>query len=231
LEDRAETGQDDAMDTPVTRADVRSVALAALADVGDGLPLDAGERALVDFGLAVSVTSLDRAAIGQRIASAYDAGASAQQIQEIASLVSGLGVHSLMASAAEIYSEGVRRGGMTGGPLTADQQRLWQHHVGDDPFWVAFEREVPGFLQAMLRLSPEQFSAFFDYCAVPWKSGTVSARLKEIVAMAVDATPAHMFLPGFRLHLSNAIMLGAGRLAILEALDLAAGAPPHPGTR
>jgi hypothetical protein len=48
--------------------------------------------------------------------------------------------------------------------------------------------------------------------------------------MACDATPAHRFLPGFKLHLANAVMLGAGALAINEALVLAAAAPEHQGT-
>ena len=74
-----------------------------------------------------------------------------------------------------------------------------------------------------------QFSAFFDYCAVPWKSGRVRAVLKELIAMACDATPAHRFGPGFRLHLRNAIALGAGRRAVMETLEIAAAAPAHDG--
>jgi len=105
----------------------------------------------------------------------------------------------------------------------------WAARVGEDPFWSAMEDELPGFLRAMLRLSPFQFDAFFDYCAVPWKSGLVRARVKELLAMASDATPAHLFMPGFRLHLANAISLGAGRRAIDECIELAACAPPHVG--
>jgi hypothetical protein len=47
--------------------------------------------------------------------------------------------------------------------------------------------------------------------------------------MAGDATPSHRYLPGMRLHLANAVRRGAGRTAILHALDLAAEAPAHPG--
>jgi hypothetical protein len=57
----------------------------------------------------------------------------------------------------------------------------------------------------------------------------VRARVKELLAMACDATPAHVFMPGFRLHLANAISLGASRQAIDECIELAALAPPHIG--
>jgi hypothetical protein len=49
------------------------------------------------------------------------------------------------------------------------------------------------------------------------------------MSMAADATPAHRYLPGVRLHLANAIRLGTGRRAVLHAFDIAAAAPPHPG--
>ena len=146
-------------------------------------------------------------------------------------LVSGLGVHSLMISAVIVLEEAQRRGLAPGGDmLDAERQALWDARVGDDPFWTNFEREMPGFLKAILILSPDIFTGFFDYCAIPWKSGTVPARVKELIAMASDATPAHRFGPGFRVHLGNAIKLGCGRAEILEALNLAAAAPPHCGT-
>src|SRR3546814_20730963 len=63
--------------------------------------------------------------------------------------------------------------------LNAERQALWDARVGDDPFWIDFEREMPGFLKAMLILSPDIFTGFFDYCAIPWKSGAVPASSEE----------------------------------------------------
>lgn len=189
------------------------------------------ERSLIAFGVAVSVTALDRLAIDQAIAGAFAAGATATQVQEIVSLVSGLGVHSLMGSATAIVAAATDRGQDFTQPLDEGQERLWNSHVGNDPYWVQFDRAVPGFLDALIRLSPNQFEAFFTYCAVPWKNASVRARTKELTALACDATPAHRFLPGFLLHLDNAIALGVGRGSIMEALDIAAAAPVHRGMR
>lgn len=206
--------------------ELRAQAERTLAGREDGPSLDALDVALIRFGLASSVTSLAPAAIDATISEAMRAGASSMQLQEVVSLVSGLGVHSLMSTAVRI----AKAAGIDNRALSADEQMLWDRHVGEDPFWTGFERELPGFLGAMLRLSSDQFVAFFDYCAVPWKSGTVRARLKELIAIACDATPAHRFVPGFRLHLANAVSLGIGRRQIMEALDLAALAPEHDGT-
>ena len=218
-------------DLPPTVSDLRALARESTMALPEGAPLSPFETALLGVGLTASVTLLDRSAADAAIDAAFAAGASSQQVQEVVSLVSGLGVHSLMMTAPMILAAAARAGEPVDLPLTVAQQDLWDQHVGEDPFWASFEREMPGFLEAMLRLSSDQFTAFFDYCAVPWKSGAVRARIKELVAMAVDATPTHRFLPGFKLHLANAIALGVGSVAINEALDLAEAAPPHIGTR
>ncbi|MNG36489.1 hypothetical protein D3C84_1235290 [compost metagenome] len=67
------------------------------------------------------------------------------------------------------------------------------------------------------------------YCAVPWKTAALRAYLKELISLAVDAAPSHRFMPGLRLHLANAVQLGVGRKAILQALAIASDAPLHRG--
>ncbi|MFW2829443.1 carboxymuconolactone decarboxylase family protein [Sphingomonas sp. ID0503] len=208
--------------------EIRKLALDLATEGGE--PLSELDRALINLGVRSSVTSLDRPAIAESVGAAFAAGATPAQIQEILSLVSGLGVHSLMVACASVVQQARANGYQIAETLTPQQDELWLKYVGDDPFWRAFERELPGFLRSMLLLSPDQFEAFFLYCAVPWKSGQVRARIKELTAMACDATPSHRFMPGFRLHLANAIALGAGHIAIAEVLDLASAAPDHQGT-
>lgn len=214
----------------LTVDDVRDEAEALIANAADGDPLDPVARALIDLAVKASVTSLDVPAFEAAMAAALDAGASAVQVQEIISLVSGLGVHSLMVSARRLVELAVARGDAAlAGPLDPAQQALWDRYVGDDPYWTAFEADVPGFLDALLRLSPEQFRGFHDYCAIPWKTGSVRALTKELAALATDAAPTHRYMPGFRMHLRNALKLGAGRTAVRETLAIAAAAPVHPG--
>lgn len=215
------------MRSVATLDELHAFAAAALDEITEGDALDPMEIALIRLGLAASVTALDHDAIQVAIEGAKQSGATPAQMQEVVSLVSGLGVHSLMATAMPL----AQAADVESNPLTSEQQALWDKYVGDDPFWTAFEAELPGFLEAMLKLSEDQFIAFFNYCAVPWKSGQVRARLKELIAMACDATPAHRFGPGFRLHLGNAIKLGAGRRAVMETLEFAATAPTHQGWR
>jgi len=209
---------------------LREEAERACAGIDAGEQLDALSSSLVSLAVAVSVTLLDRRLIDVGISAAFDAGASIEQVQEIIALSSGLGVHSLMASSVAVLDEASRRGLLDEtAPLDERRKALWDQYVGNDPFWDAFTLHVPGFLTAMLRLSPDLFVGFFEYCAIPWKSGTVRGKVKELAALACDATPSHRFAPGFRVHLANAIKLGVGRKAIMQALDIAADAPAHHG--
>lgn len=216
----------------ISVADLRAIAEERCTDIDIGEPLEPLQSALIALAVSTSVTLLDRKEIESAIALAFDVGATVEQVQEIVALASGLGVHSLMASVVPILDEARRRGLIDSNEqLDPERQALWDKHVGSDPFWNAFSDELPGFLIAMLRLSPDIFVGFFEYCAIPWKTRTVRAWIKELAAMACDATPSHRFGPGFRVHLANAIKLGVGRKAIAQTLDIAASAPIHQGYR
>ncbi len=215
----------------ISIAALRAEAEEITGEIADGEPLAALDAALVTLAASASVTALNRAPIDAAISQCFDAGATVEQVQEILALTSGLGVHTLMVSASAVLAAASARGLIdTAAPFDPERQTLWDRHVGDDPFWTGFSAELPGFLEAMLRLSPDIFTGFFEYCAIPWRSGTVRARIKELAALACDAAPSHRFRPGFRVHLKNAIALGVGRRAIMQALDIAAAAPEHRGT-
>jgi alkylhydroperoxidase/carboxymuconolactone decarboxylase family protein YurZ len=213
----------------VSLARVHEVAHELLADVPDGEVLDETAAALIRLAVHASVTALDGPGTTQAIDAALDIGASPEQVHETLVVVSGLGVHSLMEGSHRVVETMRKRGQTVDGPLDAERAALRERFQGGDPYWDHFEREVPGFLDSLLRLSPQAYEAFFVYCAVPWRTGAVRGRVKELISMAADATPTHRYLPGMRLHLTNAVRLGVGRRAILDALEIAAQAPGHPG--
>jgi alkylhydroperoxidase/carboxymuconolactone decarboxylase family protein YurZ len=212
--------------------DLRAEALAALNGAEEGPGLDEASSALIGLAVRVSVSCLDVDETERFVNRALDAGATASQIHEAMVLVSGLGVHTLMEGSRRLAGILQQRGDSSlTAPLDPNRAALHAKYIGSDPYWESMEREAPGFLGALLRLSPDAFEAFFIYCALPWKSRALRALTKELIAIAVDSSPTHRYLPGFRLHLGNAIGLGAGRKAILQALDIAASAPLHRGVR
>jgi alkylhydroperoxidase/carboxymuconolactone decarboxylase family protein YurZ len=216
----------------VSLSDIRDEAIRLLQGVEGGPSLDVQTSELIAFAVRVSVTTLDSVSAQTHAQCALDAGATMEQLHELVLLVSGLGVHTLFEGTRLVNRLAVpvaSAQGVSTPPLDEERQRLWDAWIGQDRYWQGFEREVPNFLIELLQASPQGFDAFFRYCAVPWTMGKLPPLTKELVSMAVDATPTHRFLPGMRLHLRNAVKLGAGREAVLKVLEIAAAAPAHPG--
>jgi alkylhydroperoxidase/carboxymuconolactone decarboxylase family protein YurZ len=212
----------------VSLDDVRAAVEELIAPLPDGDPLDALARALVQFGLRICVTTLDVDGAAEWAARALDAGASPEALEEIAVYISGVGMHALIEGTRVLAR--VLEG--RGEPLPErdpEREALWDRYRATGSFWRAFDANVPGFLEPLLRLSPEGFAGFMEFGAIPARTGHAEGLVKELIAVAADATPAHRYLPGLRAHLQNAIRLGAGRIAVLEVLDLAAAMPEHRG--
>ena len=61
----------------------------------------------------------------------------------------------------------------------------------------------------MLELDPELFAAYTEFSSVPWRSGTLSPKVKEFVYIAFDTAATHLYVKGLKLHIENAIGYGA----------------------
>lgn len=215
------------MTSPVTQEEIGSQAEALLSGVPEGAPLTDLQRSLLRFALDVSATTLDVAAAADRFGDAIHSGATPDQLQEIVTLQAAIGVHS--------FFEGSRIVALSAGPLASRgpfdpaRQELWDRHIGDRRYWIAMREEIPGFLESLLWVSPEAFRAFIDFAGLPYRTGHVDTLTKELIGMASDASVSHRYLPGMRMHLRTALRMGAGSIAIREALDIAAASSPPVG--
>ena len=190
-----------------------------------GQPLSVADGHLVDFAVATSASCLDMERAEEAGRSALENGLTPAHLHNALELVTCLGVHSLMEGSALVQA-------LAGAPkedLDAEREALWQRHVAADPYWIDFEKQVPGFLDALVRQSPTAFTGFFALGALPWRSRTLSAVQMELISIAVDSTPSHRYGPGFRHHVENALKVGASPRQILETMERSAAGPEHPG--
>jgi alkylhydroperoxidase/carboxymuconolactone decarboxylase family protein YurZ len=211
-------------------AGLRAEVQRLLANAGEGEPLDEVTRTLVGYAVSASVTTLDFHVADQYAARALDLGVTPEQLHEVLVLVSGLGVHTLMEGSRSLATL-LRDRGRDLPAMDESREALRERYVGSFRYWQLFESYVPGFLDAILRLSPAGFEGFMQYGAIPSRTKELQPVVKEIISVAVDATPTHRYMPGLRLHLANALVLGAGRREVLEAIDIAAATPAAPGVR
>ena len=72
----------------------------------------------------------------------------------------------------------------------------------------------------MLRLDADFFEAYLRFSSVPWRNGVLEPKLKELIYIAIDAATTHLYEPGLRQHVQNALGYGATREEIMEVYEL-----------
>jgi alkylhydroperoxidase/carboxymuconolactone decarboxylase family protein YurZ len=62
--------------------------------------------------------------------------------------------------------------------------------------------------------------AYLAFRSVPHKNGPLPQKYKELIMIAINAATTHLYAPGVRRHMQNALKQGATREEILEVIQL-----------
>jgi len=177
--------------------------------------LDDKTKEFMYIAVDAAATHLYVPGIRQHIAAALRHGASVQEIMEVLELSSTLGIHA-MNIGVPILVEVLVEKGLRNGPaeLSAYQEEVKADFTKTRGYWHPFWDE-------MLELDPELFEAYTEFSSVPWRSGTLSPKVKEFVYIAFDTAATHLYVKGLKLHIENAIGYGATAQEILEVMEIA----------
>lgn len=104
--------------------------------------------------------------------------------------------------------------------LTPEQQALKDDFIKKRGYWHSF-------WDGLLVMDPDFLDAFLELASVPWKTGTLEPKVKEFIYIAIDASTTHMYEPGLRIHIQNALRHGATGKEILEVLELTSALGMH----
>jgi alkylhydroperoxidase/carboxymuconolactone decarboxylase family protein YurZ len=69
-------------------------------------------------------------------------------------------------------------------------------------------------------MDPDYLEAFLAFRAVPQKRGPLPQKTKELIFIAINAATTHLWAPGVRRHIQNALREGATKDEILEVIQL-----------
>jgi alkylhydroperoxidase/carboxymuconolactone decarboxylase family protein YurZ len=98
--------------------------------------------------------------------------------------------------------------------MTDDRRRrLREAFIEARGFWTPL-------WEGLLELDPDFFEAYLEFSSVPWRNGPLEPKVKELVLLAMDAAATHLFEPGIRQHVRNAIGHGATPEELMEVLEL-----------
>ena len=96
-----------------------------------------------------------------------------------------------------------------------DESRIYPHTEahkakGDwNPLWEQFRELDPDFLEAYLA-----------FRSLPQSKGPLEQKYKELILIAINAATTHLYGPGVRRHIQNALKAGATMEEILETIQL-----------
>lgn len=96
--------------------------------------------------------------------------------------------------------------------LTERQRELRDKFVEERGYWAPF-------WSGLLETDPDFFEAYLTFSAVPWRNGHLEPKVKELIYTAIDASTTHLYEPGLRQHIRNALRYGATKEEIMEVLE------------
>jgi alkylhydroperoxidase/carboxymuconolactone decarboxylase family protein YurZ len=163
---------------------------------------------------AAAATHLYRPGIKTHIEAAIRCGATREELIEVLELTSTLGIHASNLGVPLLF-EVLQEEGLRDGPAPLDDRReaLKQDFRKNRGYW----HET---FDGLLELDPEFFQAYLDFSSVPWRTGVLPPKIKELIYCAFDASATHLYLPGLKLHMRNAIGYGATAHEIMEVLEI-----------
>jgi alkylhydroperoxidase/carboxymuconolactone decarboxylase family protein YurZ len=172
-------------------------------------------KELLYIAIDSSTTHMFEPGLRVHIRNALRHGATRDEIMEVYELTSSIGVHAVTMGVPALLDvmKQIGTGDVTAKPLTPRQRELKAAFIADRGYWSPL-------WDGVLALSPDYFAAYSEFSSVPWKTGTLEPKIRELVYIAVDAAATHMYEPGTRIHMENALKHGATPEEIMEVLAL-----------
>jgi len=173
-------------------------------------------KELVLVALHATVTTLHADGVRRHVARALAAGATEQDVLDVLITIVGAANHALYFAVPVLMRE-LKAGGYPDAelpPVTPQSQAIKDDFIRTRGFWNE-QRDV------IVRLMPEYFAALSRLSTESWKSGTLTAKERELVCIAIDCSVTHMYEPGLAIHIRHALQKGATREEVLEVFHLA----------
>ena len=166
---------------------------------------------LVSVSLNAACTNLSASGTRHHIRAALEAGATREEILFVLKCGSALSIHSCSLAAPIVLEEAkaahakLTRSNTEPTPACDAMRRIGQWNTAWDPFF---------------ELDPVFTDQFMTMGGGIYQSGVMSPKEVELLSIALDASFTHMYAPGTRRHIKNALKAGATMEEIMEVLKL-----------
>ena len=175
-------------------------------------------REFIYIAVDGAVTHLYDSGMRRHMEHALAAGATREEILQVVLLTASASAHATHDMGLKILAEEMPQA--FAAPLSAEHAALKRDYVAAVGAW-------PPAGDAVLKVAPDFAEGYFGYRRAAWEAGPLPVKIKELILMAVNASPASLYADGVRLHMRGAIAAGASAGEIAEALQLASAIAVH----
>jgi alkylhydroperoxidase/carboxymuconolactone decarboxylase family protein YurZ len=181
-------------------------------------PLEPKIKALILLAVDSAASHLNGPGAADDVRRALALGATPAEVLETLELTSTMGIHAANTGVPILLEELAAAGQPVdmGLPLTERQEEIKAEFTAKRGYWNEF-------WDGFLRLDPEFFATYTAMSSHSWEHGTLQPKVKEFMYCAFDCSATHMFAPGLRQHVANAIRYGATAAELMEVFELASG--------
>ncbi|HYG91243.1 MAG TPA: carboxymuconolactone decarboxylase family protein [Azospirillum sp.] len=172
-------------------------------------------KEFIYIAIDASTTHLYEPGLRIHIQNALKYGATKEEIMEVYQLTSVLGMHTCTLGVPVLIDEFRKagRGQEFEAAFDARQQALKETFIKNRGYWNEF-------WDGLLQLTPDFFEAYLRFSSIPWTKGVLEPKVKEFIYIAIDAATTHLYEPGLRIHIQNALRHGATKEEIMEVYQL-----------
>lgn len=178
-------------------------------------PLEPKIKEFIYIAIDASTTHLYEPGLRIHIQNALRYGATIDEIIEVYQLTSVLGMHTFTMGMPVLMDEMTKAGRGAELDIALDDRRkaLKATFTENRGYWNDF-------WEGLLKLDPEFFAVYVEFSSIPWKKGRLEPKIKEFIYIAIDAATTHLYEPGLRIHIQNALRYGATIEEIIEVYQL-----------
>jgi len=150
-------------------------------------------QSLIGLAMECMTSQLFTPGIRRHAGDALDRGATVDELVETMELASVLGFHSLLDGTQVLLD-------VAGPPEVDREQRATTERLREK--WAAYWAEE---WYDIATFDPEYLERFIEFSAHPWQNGVLSARVRELIYIAIDVSTTHLYTSGLRFHVENAL--------------------------
>ncbi|MFC7398681.1 carboxymuconolactone decarboxylase family protein [Chelatococcus sp. GCM10030263] len=179
------------------------------------------DRKLCEFiyiAIDISVNHMYERGARRHMGFALQAGATKEELLQVLLLTTVMAAQQPIDSGLAILSEEL--GASASPPLDAGEQAIKASYAAATGHW-------PEAGDLLLARTPDLAEGYMAYGRAVWDAGPLTAKEKELIALAICASPTALHEPGMRRHIKGALAAEATPEEIATVLQLAAAISIH----